>query len=93
MSSICQSQHHLNVIIHKVASNASVITLNDHCKVLLFSILFSHFLQIYFIRLKNKLLKTVEISAYVQFNDVVTCTDTRCALLLAMCDFLFSSLE
>lgn len=31
-------------------------------------------------------LKPVEMCAYVQFNGVVTRTDTRCALLLAVCD-------
>lgn len=31
-------------------------------------------------------LKPVEMCAYVQFDGVDTGTDTRCALLLAVCD-------
>lgn len=51
------------------------------------------FWQISFYSCKNKLLKPVEICAYVQFNGVDTRTDTRCALLLSLCDFFFWSLE
>lgn len=51
------------------------------------------FWQISFYSCKNKLLKPVEICAYVQFNGVDTRTDTRCALLPSLCDFFFWSLE
>ena len=47
------------------------------------------FWKISFYSCKNKLLKPVEICAYVQFNGVDTRTDTRCALLPSMCDFFF----